>query len=69
MTRKREYSFDSKCYDLAEYFLEGDPDIKLDEYPQDIKDQLAHQIQYEIESWLIFDLPRMRMKVNNNGGK
>jgi len=47
MAKKKEYSHDVKCYDLAEYFL-GDSTYPVTE--KDIKD-LAQEIQQVIEDW------------------
>ncbi len=39
--------FDPKCYDVAEYFLDGEAEVTKDEISK-----LAQHIQDEIESWL-----------------
>ena len=46
---KKPLSFDSKCYDLAEHFLEDEPTLKTEE----MKNQLAQEIQDAVESWII----------------
>lgn len=39
--------FDPKCFELAEYFLDGEAEVTPDEI-----NKLAQHIQNEIESWL-----------------
>jgi hypothetical protein len=41
-------SFDPKCYELAEHFLSGEPDIDTEPARED----LANEIQRAIEAWI-----------------
>jgi hypothetical protein len=43
---KREISYDSRCYDLAEVFLEDEPNLNTDQH----KVHLAAFIQEAVES-------------------
>lgn len=56
--QKRKMSYDSKCYDLAESFME-DENVK----PEDreaILSNLAQDIQEAIEDFITFDLVNIR---------
>lgn len=44
-------TFDEKCFDLAEYFLEGEPDMATDRN----KRRLAAEIQATIEDWIGYE--------------
>lgn len=49
MAKKKQLSFDSKCYDLAEHFLEDEPTLNN----EDARNELAQEIQETVESWII----------------
>lgn len=44
----KKFSFDSACFDLAEHFLQDEPEEFRDE---NITNQLAQIIQDAVESW------------------
>jgi hypothetical protein len=46
---KKTLSFDSKCYDLAEHFLQDEADLDS----EDKRKELAQEIQEAIEAWLL----------------
>lgn len=64
MRKPRIIGYDSKCYDLAEHFLD---DIDKSQYENDITEQLAMIIQQNIETWLNYDLEYHRKKENDDG--
>jgi hypothetical protein len=47
MAQGKKYSFDSRCYDLAEVFLS-----EVGEETEENKQELAQHIQDVIEDWL-----------------
>jgi hypothetical protein len=49
LVAKKPLSFDSKCYDLAEHFLEDEPTLDN----EDARNQLAQEIQETVEAWII----------------
>ena len=49
LVAKKKLSFDSKCYDLAEHFLEDEPTLDN----EDARNELAQEIQEAVESWII----------------
>lgn len=49
MMAKKPYSFDTKCYELAEHFLQDEPDLDNEERRKD----LAQEIQESIEAFLL----------------
>jgi hypothetical protein len=46
---KKQFSFDSKCYDLAEHFLQDEPDLDN----EDRRKELAQEIQEAVEAWFL----------------
>lgn len=61
MAYRRRLSYDSKCFDLAEHFLD---DIDKSQYENDIIEQFAMFIQSEVEDWLNYDLELFRKDEN-----
>jgi hypothetical protein len=53
----QEYSYDSKSYDLAEYFL-LDEKIK-DEHRKRMIEMLAQEIQENIEDFITLTMPHL----------
>jgi hypothetical protein len=49
LVAKKKQTFDSKCYDLAEHFLEDEPTLDN----EDARNELAQEIQEAVESWII----------------
>jgi hypothetical protein len=49
VAKKKQLSFDSKCYDLAEHFLEDEPTLNN----EDARNELAQEIQETVETWII----------------
>lgn len=48
---KRKYSFDERCYELAEHFYPGAPRELLDELAQRFQDQVEGDASAELDAW------------------
>lgn len=46
-----KYSFDEKCYELAEHFYPGAPKPLLDELAQRFQDQVEGCASSELDAW------------------
>jgi hypothetical protein len=57
-SRQREYSFDSKCYDLAEHFVQDENICPEDR--EKILNEMAQDIQDAVEDFFTFDLDKIR---------
>jgi hypothetical protein len=57
-SRGHPYSFDSKCYDLAEHFIQ-DENIRPEDRDK-ILNNLAQDIQDAVEDFFTFDLDKIR---------
>jgi hypothetical protein len=48
---KREISYDSRCYDLAEIFLEDEPNLNTDQHKRELAGRIQETIESEIQ-WM-----------------
>jgi hypothetical protein len=60
--RKTMATFDQKCADLAEYFLQDEPDLR------DRRDRLAFVIQQAVEDWIDSERAEDRRKAFDDSG-
>jgi hypothetical protein len=49
-------AYDQACFDLAEYFLHDEPDLRGKTA------ELAQSIQNEVENWIGYELQQLRKK-------